>query len=85
MSVKIIHRTTFEVAQLSDTPICNPPSSDNIKGLKKLRNETPFRIIIGYININSVRYKLESLFDLASANFSVLMISETKIYETFPE
>ena len=55
MSLEIIKDTTFETPKLSDTPICNPPSSDNIDRLQQPRNENPFRIIIGHINKNLVR------------------------------
>ena len=39
LSFEIIIDTTFETSQLSDTPLCNPSSSDNIVELKQLRNE----------------------------------------------
>ena len=51
---------------------------------RQLRNENPFRIIIGHININSVRNEIGSLVDPVSANSGVLMISETKTNETVP-
>ena len=53
--------------------------------LNQFRSENLPRIIIGHININSVRNKSESLVDLIRANLDVLMISETKINETLPE
>ena len=87
MPLELIIDATFQTSQRSDTPICNPPSSDKIKlkQLKQLRNENPFRIIIGHININSVRKKCESLVDIVSANLNVLMISEANTDETFLE
>ena len=85
MSFEIINDATSETSQLSDTPLCNPPSSDNFVGLKQLRYENSFTIIIGHITINSVRDKFESLFDLANANLDALLISETKADETFLE
>ena len=48
----------------------------------KLRNLN--RLIFGQININSVRNKFELLFSLISNNIDVLLISETKIDNTFP-
>ena len=71
--------------QFLKLPICNPPSSENFDWLNQLKSENLFRIIIGHININSVRKKSESLGDLIRATLDVLMISETKIDETFPE
>ena len=48
----------------------------------KLRNLN--RLIFGQININSIRNKFELLFSLVSNNIDVLLISETKIDNTFP-
>ena len=42
------------------------------------------RLIFGQININSIRNKFELLFSLVSNNVDVLLISETKIDNTFP-
>ena len=47
-----------------------------------LRNEN--RLIFGQINIKSIRNKFELLFSLISNNIGVLLISETKIDNTFP-
>ena len=48
----------------------------------KLRNLN--RLIFGQIKINSVRSKFELLFSLFSNNIDALLISETKIDNTFP-
>ena len=48
----------------------------------KLRNLN--RLIFGQININSIRNKFELLFSLVLNNIDVLLISETKIDNTFP-
>ena len=48
----------------------------------KLRNVN--RLIFGQININSIRNNSELLFSLVSNNNDVLLISETKIDNTFP-
>ena len=42
------------------------------------------RLIFGQININSIRNTFELLFSLVSNNIDVLLISETKIDNTFP-
>ena len=42
------------------------------------------RLIFGQININSIRNKFELLFSLVLNNIDVLLISETKIDNTFP-
>ena len=65
-------------------PIIDKKTND-ICELKQLRNQNPHRIIIGYLNINSIRNKFESLVTFVGNNLDILMISETKIDDTFPE
>ena len=47
--------------------------------------ETKIRVIIGHININSIRKKFGSLVKDVGNNIDILMVSETKIGDTFPE
>ena len=42
------------------------------------------RVIIGYLNISSVRNKFDTLKEIAAQSLNVLMIAETKIDATFP-
>ena len=51
-------------------------------GSLKLSNVN--RLILDGININSIRNKFELLFSLVLNNIDVLLISETKIDNTFP-
>ena len=41
-------------------------------------------LIISYLNINSIRNKIESLRLLISDNVDILIVAETKIDRTFP-
>ena len=41
-------------------------------------------MIVGYLNINSVRNKLDALREIVSQNLEILMIAETKIDASFP-
>ena len=43
------------------------------------------KIIIGHLNINSIRNKIEDLKYLIAENIDTLLISETKLNNTFPE
>ncbi|XP_057290348.1 uncharacterized protein LOC130613047 [Hydractinia symbiolongicarpus] len=52
--------------------------------LKNLRLQNFNRIILGQININSVRNKFDCLVDAIDGNLDVLLISETKIDSSFP-
>ena len=69
---------------LSDPIITDENISDNCK-ISYLRNQNPFRVIIGHININSFRNKFEQLVIFINNNLDILMISETKIDDTFPD
>ena len=42
------------------------------------------RLIIGQLNINSLRNKLDSLKLLMKGNIDILIITETKLGDTFP-
>ena len=71
-----------------ESPFSDPTidrNTNDICELKQLRNQNPHRIIIGHLDINSVRNKLESLVRIAGNNLDILMVSETKINDTFPE
>ena len=52
--------------------------------LQKLRVANVDRIIIGHLNINSIRNKIENLADIVSNKIDILLITETKIDHTFP-
>ena len=42
------------------------------------------RILIGHLNINSLRNKFEILVSSIAVNLDILMISETKLEQSFP-
>ena len=52
--------------------------------LKDLRCKNLNRILIGHLNINSLRNKFEILVSSIAVNLDTLMISETKLDESFP-
>ena len=52
--------------------------------IKELTLGNPNKILIGHLNINSVRYKFECLKDIINNNIDILFISETKLDDTFP-
>ena len=51
---------------------------------QNLRLENPDRIMIGKLNINSIRNKFEMLTSLIANKIDVLLLSEAKLDETFP-
>ena len=52
--------------------------------LKDLRCKNLNRILIGHLNINSLRNQFEILVSSIAVNLDILMISETKLDESFP-
>ena len=74
----------------SDDNVCCSvtKTSDNKKfsseHLSFLRKKHPNRVTIGNININSIRNKFDHLIAITKGNVDVLMISETKLDESFP-
>ena len=58
---------------------------DSLSDLQHIRINNPLRLIIGQININSIRNKFDALMNQIKENIDILMISETKIDDTFPE
>ena len=68
---------------------CKPKSpisrdSDENRSLRQYCELHPHKIKIAHININSIRNKLDLLSDQVKGNVDILMISETKIDESFP-
>ena len=66
----------------------SPESSitfDSLSDLQQIRINNPLRLIIGQIIINSIRNKFDALMNQIKDNIDILMISETKIDDTFPE
>ena len=53
--------------------------------LKNIKSDNANKIIIGHLNINSIRNKFECLKYIIDKNVDILLISETKLDETFPE
>ena len=77
-----------KILRKSENLLSKPLNEENtygIRDLKHLRNENPFRVIIGHININSIRNKFEPLVKYVGNNLDILMVSETKIDDTSPE
>ena len=76
------------------TVIGNVTSSSEVTGndkdlphsiLQNLRLKNVNKIIIGHININSIRNKIHLLADMIMGRVDILLISETKLDSTFPK
>ena len=53
--------------------------------LSKIRIKNTKNVIIGHLNINSLRYKFDALKLIVRDKIDILIIGETKLDETFPE
>ena len=77
-----------------DTPIselfvCHRFATENDikdakKVLKEIKIQSPDKLILGHLNINSVRNKFEVLTYIIDNNNDLLLISETKLDDSFP-
>ena len=53
-------------------------------GLRKLKIQFPDKLIISHLNINSIKNKFDSLSFMVENNADILLISETKLDDSFP-
>ena len=82
-------------SEVLDTKYCESTSTIGILNSRKSENQTndlkllilekPVRIIIGQVNIISLRNKIELLREIVRDKVDMLMISETKLDSSFPE
>ena len=64
----------------------HPADENDAKSeLKQLRQNNINRVIVGYVNINSIRNKFDALKDIVSQNIDIVMVAETKIDDSFPK
>ena len=67
-------------------PIQKSPANqiNNNSNLHQTRINNPSRIIFGQINVNSIRNKFEQLIYIVNNERDIVMVSETKLDDTFP-
>ena len=63
----------------------NSNRSNVTESSRSLRLENPNPIMIGQLNISSIRNKFEMLTSLITNEIDVLLLSETKMEENFPQ
>ena len=63
---------------------CIDTEYDPTSKLKYLRLKFPKNIVLGYLNINSIRNKFSLLSDIVHGNIDYLTIAETKLDNSFP-
>ena len=59
-------------------------SSNDLSAPDRIRLSNADRLIIGHLNINSLRNKFEMLREIVQDKLDILLISETKVDPSFP-
>ena len=74
----IVILSMFTIAYLISDDICPKHL------LKKFKLDNPNKIMLGHLNINSIRQKFAFLKEIIEDKIDILLVSETKINDTFP-
>ena len=53
--------------------------------LSVLRRANPDKLVLGHLNINSIRNKFDASSDLIIGKIDIFLVTETKIDESFPK
>ena len=76
----------MEESTLESTVTGNHADERDAKSeLRNLRLRNIGRVIIGYLNINSIRNEFDPLKETVSKNIDTLMVAETKLDASFPK
>ena len=59
--------------------------SNKVASLYSIRKRNLNKLVVAHIKINSLRFKFHSLAQKITDNVNILMISETKLDNSFPE
>ena len=59
--------------------------SKNVGSLYFIQNRNLNKLVVAHRNINSLRIKFDSLVQKITGNVDILMISETKLHNSFPD
>ena len=78
-------RSSVSVLDPSATSFIPKIDHGAFTGLKNIRIKNMKNVIIGQLNINSLRNKFELLAEVIKGNLDILVITETKLDHTFPE
>ena len=67
---------------------CIRRNDSNAKAFKNLRNmkrKRPKNVFLGHLNINSIKNKFESVWELIKDTFDIFLLSESKLDSSFPD
>ena len=75
---------SFLLDQSISSTLTHELNLDPSTNIENIRSKNPNRLIIAQLNINSLRYKFDSLVEILRSKVDILLISETKIDSSFP-
>ena len=76
---------SLESSKISNTITCDEFNAKENRNLKFIRKGNFNRLVLAHININSIRNRFDNLVQQITNNVDILMISETKLDNSFPE
>ena len=71
-------------SKVSDKKL-NTMQENPTDSIRQLKLSNPHKVILGHLNINSLRNKFESIADVFQGTFDIFLLSETKIDESCPD
>ena len=85
MLTTVVAISFFLIKEIVSNTKNNTIEKSPLSVLRDLRVNNPNRIIIGQLNINSIRNKFEELTYIIENAIDIFLVSETKLNDTFPE
>ena len=82
--IKKIDKTLNNQVQVPKMGSANSVITNAKIVLRKMEIQFPDKLIIAYLNINSIRNKFDSFSFMVENNVDILLISETKLDDSFP-
>ena len=80
----------YQPVEFDNTPRCEEENNTSLNDLdpctflNNIRISNANRLIIGQLNINSIRNKIDALKTIISGKMDILVVTETKLDDTFP-
>ena len=72
-------------AILKSPSVSAPEEFNDAKtGLKVMKKWSPNKIIVGHLNINSLKNKFEAFHFIINRNLDIMVLSEAKLNDSFP-
>ena len=75
---------SFLLDQSTSSTLTHDLNLDPYSNIENIRSKNPNRLIVAQLNINSLRFKFDSLVEKLHSNVDIILISETKIDSLFP-